>query len=109
LLIFVQLCLALQAVHSKVSGLLHRLQMHGPCHIPPLHIMSNKDSLLQGVIHRDIKPANLLIRGGLVKLGDFGIRSGRRACLAAKLSASDMQPPAQPQEAACMLPRLPLQ
>ncbi|KAL4859894.1 26S proteasome non-ATPase regulatory subunit 13 A [Chlorella vulgaris] len=73
LLIFVQLCLALQAVHSKVSGLLHRLQMHGPCHSPPLHIMSNKDSLLQGVIHRDIKPANLLIRGGLVKLGDFGI------------------------------------
>ena len=28
---------------------------------------------MQGLIHRDLKTGNLLLSGGIVKLGDFGI------------------------------------
>ena len=28
---------------------------------------------VQGLIHRDLKTGNLLLSGGIVKLGDFGI------------------------------------
>jgi serine/threonine protein kinase len=32
-----------------------------------------EDLLRKNIIHRDLKPANILVRGGVFKLGDFGL------------------------------------
>ena len=35
--------------------------------------MGFKTLIKHGIVHRDLKPANILIKGGTVKIADFGL------------------------------------